>query len=106
MMWVARSGTQWCLLPDDYSKWNGVFWRYSRWVKTGMFDALLETLAEMVKRDTSADMIDSPVIRVHHCAVGQKKGDQKAQGLCRSRGASPPSSTPAPMDRGNRLALS
>jgi len=27
---------------------------------------LLETLAEMVERDTSADMIDSTVVRAHH----------------------------------------
>ena len=30
---------------------------------TGMFDAVLKPLAEMVERDTSADMIDRTVIR-------------------------------------------
>jgi len=39
-------------------------------VEIGVFDALLEMLAEMVERDTSADMIDSTVVRAHHCAVG------------------------------------
>jgi hypothetical protein len=51
-------------------QWNSVFRRYRRWVETEVFDALLETLAEMVMRDTSADMIDSTVVRAHHCAVG------------------------------------
>jgi len=66
MIWMARSGAQWCLRPEDYGKWNSVFRRYRRWVETGVFDALLETLAEMVERDTSADMIDSTVVRAHH----------------------------------------
>lgn len=45
-----------------------------------MFDALLQALAEMVARDTSADMIDSTVVRAHHCAVGQKKRGSRGPG--------------------------
>ena len=52
---------------------GGVFRRYWRWVEMGVFDALLETLSEMVKRDGSADTIDSTIVRAHHCAVGLKK---------------------------------
>ena len=70
MMWMARTGAQWRHLPDDYGKWNSVFRRYRRWVETGVFDAMLETLAELAGRDTTADMIDSTVVRAHHCAVG------------------------------------
>lgn len=98
MMWMARSGAQWRLLPDEYGKWNSVFRRYRRWVETGVFDALLETLAEMVARDTSADMIDSTVVRAHHCAVGLKRGIRRPRGLAARAAASVPSSTPAAMD--------
>jgi hypothetical protein len=56
----ARSGDT---LPDEYGKWNSVFRRYRRWVTTGVFDAMLETLAGMVERDATADMIDSTVVR-------------------------------------------
>jgi transposase len=106
MMWMARSGAQWRLLPDEYGKWNSVFRRYRRWVETGVFDALLETLTEMVERDTSADMIDSTVVRAHHCAVGLKKGIKRPRGLAGRVVASPPSSTPAAMGRADRSALS
>jgi transposase InsO family protein len=74
MVWIARTGAQWRHLPDEYGKWNSVFRRYRRWVTTGVFDAMLETLAELAGRDTAADMIDSTVIRAHHCAVGIKRG--------------------------------
>jgi transposase len=106
MMWMARTGAQWRHLPDEYGKWNSVFRRYRRWVETGVFDAMLETLSEMVERDTSADMIDSTVVRAHHCAVGLKKGIKRPRGLAGHAAASRPSSTPVAMDRVGRSALS
>nr|WP_246848011.1 transposase [Sphingomonas beigongshangi] len=48
MIWVARTVAQWRHLPDEYGKWNSVFRRYRRWALTGVFDALLEGLAELV----------------------------------------------------------
>ncbi len=74
MMWIAQIGVQWRHLPEDYGKWNSVFRRYHRWATTGVFEALLETLAGAVERDGRADMIDSTILRVHHCALGIKKG--------------------------------
>jgi len=52
-------------------------------VTTGVFDAMLETLAEIVERDIAADMIDSTVVRAHHCAVSIKKGLRKPEALGR-----------------------
>ncbi len=73
MMWMARSGVQWRRLPDEYGKWNSVFRRYRWWVETGVFDVLLETLAQLVGCDRSADMIDSTIVRAHRCAAGIKR---------------------------------
>ena len=94
MMWIARTGAQWRRLPDEYGKWNSVFRRYRRWTTTGVFDAMLETLAEVVARDGSADMIDSTVVRAHHCAVGIKKELGRPKRSVARAVASPPSSTP------------
>jgi transposase len=106
MMWIARAGSQWRQLPDEYGKWNSVFRRYRRWVATGVFDAMLETLAEMVERDASADMIDSTIVRAHHCAVGITRGLSKPRRLADRAAASPPSSTPDAMPGAARSALS
>jgi transposase len=106
MMWMARTGAQWRQLPDEYGKWNSVFRRYRRWVETDVFDAMLETLSEMVERDTRADMLDSTVVRAHHCAVGLKKGIKRPRGLVGRAAASPPSSTPAATGTADRSVLS
>lgn len=106
MMWIARTGSLWRPLPDEYGKWNSVFRRYRRWATTGMFDAMLETLAEMVERDTSAHMIDSTIVRAHHCAVGIKRGLSKPRRLADRAEASAPNSTLDVMPKAARLALS
>ncbi len=106
MVWMARTGAQWRHLPDEYGKWNSVFRRYRRWVVTGVFEAMLETLAAVVERDVSADMIDSTVVWAHHCAVGLKKGIKNSKGSAVREAASQPSCTPAVMVRGDRYVSS
>jgi transposase len=106
MMWVARTGAQWRHLPDEYGKWNSVFRRYRRWAVTGVFDALLEGLSELVERDRIADMIDSTVVRAHHCAAGIKGGLRKERPLAGRAAGSAPSSTPGATPRAARSLLS
>ena len=106
MVWMARTGAQWRHLPDEYGKWNSVFRRYRRWVATGVFDAMLESFVEAVERDTSADMVDSTVVRAHHCAVGLKRGIRTPKGSAVHAAGSPPSSMPAVTDRGGHSASS
>ncbi len=102
---MARTGAQWRQLPDEYGKWNSVFRRYRRWVETGVFDAMLETLAELAERDATADMIDSTVVRAHHCAVGIKRGLRKPRRLADRVVASPPNSTPGAMPKSHNLFI-
>lgn len=49
--------------PGEYGKRNSVFRRYRRWVTTGVSDAMLEALADMVERNRSADMIGSKLVQ-------------------------------------------
>lgn len=104
MMWMARTGSQWRHLPDEYGKWNSVFRRYRRWIETGVFDAMLETLTEMAGRDRSADMIDSTIVRAHHCAVGIKKELARPRASAARAVASPPNCTSDVTARGDRSA--
>ena len=72
----------------------------------GLFDSSLEALTELVERDTSADMIDSTVVRAHHCAVGLKKGIRSTRGLAARAVASLQNSTPDATDTAGRLGSS
>lgn len=45
------------------TSWDG-------YAQIAQVDAMPETLAELAGRERSADMIDSTVVRAHHCAVG------------------------------------
>ena len=101
---MVRTGAKWLHLPDENGKWNGVFRRYRRWDLTGVFDAMLETLAELAGRERSADMIDSTVVPAHHCAVGIKKGLKQEKGSGVRAAALPPSSAPAATARDVRSA--
>lgn len=105
MLWMARTGSQWRHLPGEYGKWNSVFRRFRRWVEIGVFEALIESLSELVERDRSADMVDSTVIRTHHCAVGLKKGLKIKKPSGARAAASRPKSTPAATARAVRSAL-
>lgn len=106
MLWIARSGSQWRLLPDEYGKWNSVFRRYRRWIATGVFDALLESLADLAKPDREAHMIDSTVIRAHHCAVGIKRGIRIGRHSGARGAASRPRSMPDATAEAGRSASS
>ena len=83
-----------------------VFRRYRRWVETGGFDAMLETLAEMAGRERSADMIDSTIVRAHHCAVGIKKGHKRPRRLADRVVGSPRNSTSPATEKAARSASS
>ncbi len=82
-------------LLHEYGKWNSIFRRCRYWVEVCVFDAVLGSLAEMVERDPTADMIDSTIVRAHHCAVGKREDLAKPGRLADRAAAAPPSSTPA-----------
>lgn len=70
VLWIARSGAPWRDLPERFGPWNSAYRRFRRWAKTGVWQKVFQQLQEP---DLDWLMIDSPVVRAHQHAAGQKK---------------------------------
>ena len=94
VFWIARTGAPWRDLPEELGNWNSVHRQYRRWTASGLWDLMLEALAEG-GGNAAVQMVDSTVIRAHHCAAGAR-GGLKTRLLAARAVASRPRSTPGP----------
>jgi transposase len=74
VFWIARTGSPWRDLPTELGRWASVYKQFLRWTRSGLWDVLLETLTESGAVPDSVQMVDSTVVRAHHCAAGAKGG--------------------------------
>jgi transposase len=103
ILWTVRSGARWIDVPERYGRWNSVYRRFRRWSQTGVFEALLETLAGALAEE-SLQMLDSTIVRAHAQAAGAKRGERPRRSGVRAAG-SRPRSTSEPMPKDARLPL-
>lgn len=71
VLWMARAGCAWRLVPGEVGNWNSVYQRFARWQEKGVWAALTDHLA--ADADLEWVMLDSTVVRAHACAAGAKK---------------------------------
>jgi putative transposase len=70
VFWMARSGSQWRLLPQEFGSWNAVYRRFSDWAHKGIWYKMLYYFQG--DADLECIMIDSTILRAHACATPKK----------------------------------
>jgi len=74
IFWVARTGSPWRDLPEEFGKWSSVYRQFRRWTLAGLWEGILEALNTSGLVGDALQMIDSTVVRAHHQAAGAKGG--------------------------------
>ena len=72
VLWIARTGSPWRDLPEEFGKWNTVFKRFRDWVKADVFQRLFDAVSE--QPDMEYAMVDATMVEVHRHGQGAKGG--------------------------------
>jgi transposase len=49
LRWIVRTGAQWRMLPHDLPPWNAVYQQTQRWLKAGVFEAIVSDLRAVLR---------------------------------------------------------
>src|SRR5215211_5542487 len=49
LRWIIRSGAQWRMMPNDLPPWYTVYQQTQRWLKAGVFEAIVHDLREVLR---------------------------------------------------------
>lgn len=49
LRWIARTGAQWRMMPNDLPPWSAVYQQTQRWLNAGVFEALVHDLRSLLR---------------------------------------------------------
>jgi transposase len=79
VLWIARTGSPWRDLPEEFGLWNTVFRRFARWSDAGVWARVFAALAQ--DADFEEVFLDD-----HRSPINMQARQKGEQALGRSRG--------------------
>src|SRR5258707_8880338 len=49
LRWIIRTGAQWRMMPNDLPPWGTVYQQGQRWLKAGVFEAMVDDLRQVLR---------------------------------------------------------
>ena len=49
LRWIVRTGSQWQMMPHDLPPWYAVYQQGQRWIKAGVFEAMVHDLRALLR---------------------------------------------------------
>jgi transposase len=72
VLWIVRTGSPWCDLPDVFGEWNSVFRRFSRWSQKGIWRRMFAAMSD--DPDFDYLIVDSTIILAYRHVAGAIRG--------------------------------
>ena len=69
LRWIVRTGAQWRMMPHDLPPWAAVYQQTQRWLKAGVFEAIVDDLRALLRlaqgrnEEPSAAIFDSRTLQ-------------------------------------------
>lgn len=69
LRWIVRAGAQWRMIPHDLPPWAAVYQQTQRWLKAGVFEAIVDDLRAILRlaqgrdEEPSAAIFDSRTLQ-------------------------------------------
>lgn len=90
IMYLVKTGCQWRMLPNDFPKWELVYYYYRKWANAEDFDLLLSKIREKVrlkrgqKSEPSLGIMDSQSVKWgNNRSLNGFDGNKKVKGIKR-----------------------
>lgn len=79
LLYLARTGVAWRDLPTEFGRWDAVYNRFRRWVRSGGLRTLFEAMtADPQFGAVRRVFIDSTIVRAHQHAAGARRKHKRS----------------------------
>ena len=73
--WVARTGSPWCELPEEYGPWHTAYNNFRKWTEDGTIGRIFAKISPK-SEETDEIQLDGTYVKAHQHSSGVKKSSK------------------------------